>query len=103
MANNYNKEKLVKVGTEGFAMLEECLGRKAAGVNPPQRLLSPPPQVLWRYPHQPQEPRVYVVAQFSYPTKDNMSAMDCYEVAKIYGGTLLVDYPKRKPTRMAYY
>ena len=87
--NYYSKEKLVKVGMEGFAMLHECLGRKGARVNAPQR---PPPTP-------PQGPQV--VTPISYRTKDNVSAMDCYEAATICGGTLVVDYPKRKPMRVA--
>ena len=92
MAYNNNKEKLMKVGMEGFAMVDECYGK----LNTPQR--PPQQQLFYRYQYQPQESHVYVVTQFSSSTKE-VSTVDSYEAAKIYGGTHIV----KKPTRVAYY
>jgi len=103
MAYNNTKEKLMKVGMEGFAMVDECYGRKATRLNTPQRPPPPPQQFLHRYQYQPQESHVYVVMKCSSPTKDASASLDSYEAANIYGGTLIVDYPKRKSTRVAYY
>ncbi|KAM7485043.1 hypothetical protein LguiA_001052 [Lonicera macranthoides] len=104
MAYNNNKEKLLKVGMEGFAMVDECYGRKAAKLNTPQRSPPPPRQLFCRYQcqYQPQESHVYVVTHLPSSTKD-VSAVDSYEAAKIYGGTLIEDYPTKKTTRVAYY
>ncbi|KAK6941026.1 Glycoside hydrolase, family 28 [Dillenia turbinata] len=67
---------LAKVGTEAFALLEECVGRKS---RPPIGYSHHIPQ--HHIPYQP---------QFVAPPRE--AELDCYEAAQIYGGVLIADY-----------
>lgn len=73
---------LAKVGREGFALLEECVGRKTRLVNQNHR----------QY-HHPQQQFQYAATQGYDPSVE----IDCNEVAKMYGGVVITDYRAKKP------
>ncbi|KAI3821913.1 hypothetical protein L1987_09489 [Smallanthus sonchifolius] len=68
---------------------------------------APPNEIpkLFHYQHQPQ--KSYVIRQQLYTTQVHAArietVVDCYEAAKRYGGTAVVDYTKRKPTRRGFF
>ncbi|KAL8121548.1 hypothetical protein AgCh_018329 [Apium graveolens] len=88
MAPTKSSSDLMKVGLEGFAMLDEYFGNK--------KKQQPQPQPLQyqqhRYWHQPQQPKVQVITHV--PAAAQTVRIDCYEAAKFYGGTVIADYPK---------
>lgn len=94
MAPSKSSSDLMKVGLEGFAMLDEYFGHKKK--QQPQSKPQPQPQPLHykqhRYWHQPQKPRVQVITPV--PAAAQAVRIDCYEAAKFYGGTVIADYPK---------
>lgn len=99
-----SKSNLMKAAHEGFAMLDEFFERKRgkASSQPP-----PPKQQHDRfmnmYQRQPQKPHVYQVLVPAQEAKAAATAtMDCYEAARLFNGTVIVDYPntsKKLPVR----
>ncbi|WOH07301.1 hypothetical protein DCAR_0726731 [Daucus carota subsp. sativus] len=87
MAPGKSSSDLMKVGLEGFAMLEEYLGHKKKQQPQPQPLV----YKQHKYWHQPQKPTVQVITQV--PAAAQAVRIDCYEAAKFYGGTVIADYP----------
>ncbi|KAK1387540.1 hypothetical protein POM88_015718 [Heracleum sosnowskyi] len=95
-----SKSNLVKAAHEGFAMLDEFFERKK-GKAPSQPPLPIPKQhdrYMNMYQRQPQKPHVY---QVLVPVPEAKVAtatatIDCYEAARIFNGTVIVDYPNTK-------
>ncbi|KAF8401426.1 hypothetical protein HHK36_012365 [Tetracentron sinense] len=63
---------LAKVGKEGFALLDECLGRK----------VSKPTQ----------QPHAYQLQKMGTQYLPRKEDIDCYQAFQMYGGTLIVEY-----------
>ncbi|KAI3821925.1 hypothetical protein L1987_09501 [Smallanthus sonchifolius] len=103
-----SKTELTKIGAEGFALIDDlCGGHKLNPKYCSSIVNAPPNQIprLFHYQHQPQQP--YVVRQQVYATQVHAArietVVDCYEAAKRYGGTVVVDYAKRKPARKGFF
>ncbi|KAI8561717.1 hypothetical protein RHMOL_Rhmol04G0362500 [Rhododendron molle] len=77
MARQADYDHLVKVGLEGFAMVDKLFGPE-------------------RYQKQQQK-----YQQKQKPQMKQEVAIDCNEAAKLYGGMVVADF-KRKPLRAAY-
>nr|KAJ0218130.1 hypothetical protein LSAT_V11C300110170 [Lactuca sativa] len=105
----YSKAKtdLKKIGAEGFSLLDDHCPRgqnskrssasaAAAATAPPYRTQ---PQM---FPCQYKPQQTYFVQQA--PPETEM-VIDSYQAANMYGGTLLVDYPKtnRKPIHNGWF
>ncbi|KAK1390450.1 hypothetical protein POM88_018628 [Heracleum sosnowskyi] len=90
MAPIKSSSDLMKVGLEGFAMLDEYFGHKKK--QQPQPQPQPLQYAQHRYWHQPQKPKVQVITPV--PASAQAVRIDCYEAAKFYGGTVIADYPK---------
>ncbi|KAK9079919.1 hypothetical protein SSX86_001594 [Deinandra increscens subsp. villosa] len=112
MANYSNSNtELAKIGVEGFALLDGFYGaaNRSNPKYPPWTVSGPPPNQtpnLFHYNHHPQQP--YVVRQQMYVTQVQAArvetVVDCYEAAKRYGGTVVVEYyPKRKTRRKGFF
>lgn len=91
-----SKSNLVKAAHEGFAMLDEYFERKRG-----KALSQPPPpkqhdQYMNMYQRQPQKPRVYQVLVPAPEAMATTATIDCYEAAKLFNGTVIVDYPNTK-------
>ncbi|KAL8157974.1 hypothetical protein AgCh_002613 [Apium graveolens] len=92
-----SKSNLVKAAHEGFAMLDEFFERKRG-----KGLLQPQPpkqhdQYMHMYQRKPQKPHVYQVPVPAAEAKAAVTAtIDCYEAAKLFNGTVIVDYPNAK-------
>ncbi|KAG8370457.1 hypothetical protein BUALT_Bualt14G0118900 [Buddleja alternifolia] len=87
-----NKEDLVRIGIEGFALVDKYIekkGRPSAPKKPTQTCL---------YQYQPQQAQVYQVK----PVSANEKMMNSYEVLRFHDGVSVVDYSKRKSSTMAY-
>ena len=97
MATRFSKTELVKFGLEGFGLVDEIYGRSSKGrkvVVPPQVLQEVPRHQSCIYKYQPQQPQLYQLPS----TKSSDGVLDSYQVAKLYDGMLIVDYPpKTKP------
>ncbi|KAK1435984.1 hypothetical protein QVD17_01758 [Tagetes erecta] len=99
-----SKTELAKIGAEGFAVLDDFnprYGSSSTVSAPPNQA----PSMFHRYKHRPQQP--YLVRQQVYATQVQTTrvetVVDCYEAAKKYGGTVVVDYAKRKSTRWGFF
>ena len=95
MATKYCKAELLKFGLEGFGMVEESYGRSSKA-----REVVVPPQVprhqLCKYQYQPQQAQLYQLP--------STGVLDSHQVAKLYNGMLIVDYPpKTKPASNHYF
>ncbi|KAK9076090.1 hypothetical protein SSX86_004423 [Deinandra increscens subsp. villosa] len=95
-----NTTELSKIGKEAFDAIDHDIfpmGRSSTAS------LSRTPQQAYQchYRYQPQQ--AYVVRQQVYDapvaTRMTESVINCNEAAKRYGGTVFVEYPKRKPAR----
>lgn len=84
MASQAEINRLVKVGLEGFVMVDAYFGPKWYPMQQP------------KYP-QKQEPQM---KQEVAPMKQG--AIDRYEAANQYGGMAVLDYSKRKPVHVVY-
>lgn len=83
---------LVRIGEEGFAILDACLGNKGrSNLQKPHVTREPNPICLYRY--QPQQARVCQVKP------DEI--MNSYEVLRFYEGEMVKDHT-RKSQAMAY-
>lgn len=89
MAPNKSSSDLMKVGLEGFAMLDEYFGQKKKQQHQYKQ---------HRYWYQPQKPQVQVIKPVPAAVERRI---DCYEAARFYGGTVIADYPNNKMTRKA--
>ncbi|KAJ0575879.1 hypothetical protein HanIR_Chr05g0217841 [Helianthus annuus] len=101
-----SKAELVRIGSDAFAMLEFSSGHKSNHKYSTSTVSDPPNQnTMFHYQHHRQQP--YVVRQQVYTTQVQAAmvetVVDCYEAAKRYGGTVIVDYAKRKPTRRGFF
>uniref|UniRef100_A0A251UD60 Uncharacterized protein n=1 Tax=Helianthus annuus TaxID=4232 RepID=A0A251UD60_HELAN len=94
MAHTYkNKTDLATIGKEAFDVIDSR-GRQYSK------------QHVSHYQYQPQQAYVvreqvyaapYVVQQQVYAAPVSKRVITCDDAAKMYGGTLFVEYPKRKP------
>ncbi|KAI3679947.1 hypothetical protein L2E82_50683 [Cichorium intybus] len=109
----YSKNKtdnLVKIGEETFVLIDGIFFGGRNSRPPPSAPATAPPsrtqQQVFHHQYQPQQP--YVVQQRQaydapIPAKRTERVINCNEAAKMYGGTLFVDYPKRKPARKGFF
>ncbi|KAG8370460.1 hypothetical protein BUALT_Bualt14G0119200 [Buddleja alternifolia] len=86
------KEDLMRIGREGFALVDEYIGKKGR----PTASKKPTQTCLYQY--QPQQAHVYQVKPFSA----NEKTMNSYEVVQFRDGVSVLDYSKRKSSTMAY-
>ncbi|KAL4570347.1 hypothetical protein LXL04_025999 [Taraxacum kok-saghyz] len=100
----YSKNKktdLAKIGVETFAIIDDIFPGGRQSTAPPSRTQ----QQVFHHQYQPQ--RAYVVQQQVYDapmsTQRTERVISCNEAAKIYGGTLYMDYPKKKPARKGFF
>ncbi|XP_071705173.1 uncharacterized protein [Rutidosis leptorrhynchoides] len=84
-----SKTELSMIGAEAFALLDDNFTSRPTA--PPRR---PPPQI---FPYQYRAQQTYVFQQI--PAERNETVINCYEAVHKYGGSLVVEYPKRKPAR----
>ncbi|KAI3679948.1 hypothetical protein L2E82_50684 [Cichorium intybus] len=96
------KTDLAMIGAEAFALLDDNFPRGqnlkrplTASTAPPRRN---PPHV---FPCQYKPQQAYFVQQV--PAERTEMVIDSYQAVNVYGGTMLVDYPKRKPTRKGFF
>lgn len=90
MATSKSSSDLMKVGLEGFAMLDEYFGHKKK---------QQPQYKQHRYWYQPQKPQVQVITPVPAAVGYRI---DCYEAAKFYGGTVIADYPNNNITKKPF-
>ena len=107
-----NTADLANLGKETFDDIDTFFPRgrnskhpSAAAVIPPTR--TPQPHQVFHY-HQYQPQQAYVVRQQVYhdapvAAMRTERVINSYDAAKMYGGTLYVDYPKRKPARKGFF
>ncbi|GKD35817.1 hypothetical protein Tco_1251326 [Tanacetum coccineum] len=94
------KNDLVKIGDDAFDLLDGFSGwhesKASSGV--PSSYTT---KQVFHSQYQPDS--AYVVRHKVYvtpvQTMRNERVMDSYEAAKMFGGTVIVDYPKHKPSR----
>ncbi|KAI3821914.1 hypothetical protein L1987_09490 [Smallanthus sonchifolius] len=103
-----SKTELAKIGAEGFAHLDDlCGGHKSNTKYSSSAVSAPPTEIPNLFHYQHQRRQSYVVRQQVYTTQVHAArietVVDCYEAAKRYGGTVVVDYAKRKPTRKGFF
>ncbi|KAD4384943.1 hypothetical protein R6Q59_010929 [Mikania micrantha] len=103
-----SKTELAKIGAEGFSLLDDFNGKHKSNPMFSSSTSSAPPNHIpevFHYQHQPQQP--YVVRQQVYVNQVQArrfeTVVDCYEAARRYGGTVVVDQVKRKPTRWGFF
>ncbi|KAJ0666189.1 hypothetical protein HanPI659440_Chr17g0664081 [Helianthus annuus] len=100
MAHNFKSTTdLAKIGKESFADIDEYFPR---GCQYSKQQVShyhqyQPQQASHYHQYQPQQ--AYVVQQQVYAAPVTKRVITCNDAAKMYGGTLFVEYPKRKPAR----
>lgn len=88
-----SKSNLMKAAHEGFAMLDEYFDRKK-GKAPSQPPVKQHDQYMMNmYQRQPQKPHVYQVLVPVPEAKAATATIDCYAAAKLFNGTVIVDYP----------
>ncbi|KAL8244668.1 hypothetical protein R6Q59_010926 [Mikania micrantha] len=106
----YSKSKtdLTKIGAEGFSLLDNFGGKHKSNAMFSSSTVSAPPNSIpesFHYQHQPQQS--YVVRQQVYVNQVQArrfeTVVDSYEAARRYGGTVVVDQVKRKPTRWGFF
>ncbi|KAI3766499.1 hypothetical protein L2E82_16562 [Cichorium intybus] len=88
------KTQLANIGAEAFALLDGFPSghkSKSSSSTPP----SQPPKKVFQNKYQPET--IYKIPQVQ-ATRVKM-VMDSNEAAKMYGGIVIVDYPKRKSAR----
>ncbi|KAI3812693.1 hypothetical protein L1987_17405 [Smallanthus sonchifolius] len=93
------KTDIAAIGAEAFALLDDNFsgGQRNLKAPSPMATARPsrtPPQA---FPCHYKSQQAYFVQQV--PAKKTDMVIDCYQAANMYGGALLVDYPKRKPAR----
>ncbi|KAI3707300.1 hypothetical protein L6452_25695 [Arctium lappa] len=97
-----SKTNLAMIGADAFALLDDLSGGHKSKPKPSLSKVSVPPRrtpnKLFHYQYQPEE--AYVIRQQEMRTE---TVLDCYEAAKRYGGTVTVDYPKRKPVLKGFF
>ncbi|KAK1438413.1 hypothetical protein QVD17_04222 [Tagetes erecta] len=95
--NSKNKNELTMIGKDAFDAIDELF---------PQGRQSSKPQGLFHY-HQYQPQHAYVVQQQVYDapvaTRMTEQVMTCEEAAKMYRGTLFLEYHKKKPARKGFF
>ncbi|KAK2645444.1 hypothetical protein Ddye_020639 [Dipteronia dyeriana] len=98
MAAQYNKEDLIKAGLVGFAMVDEMNGRRAR-ISPPSAPHFHHHHHHNRHDHHDQQqsyvyhgPQVVTVRE---------AVIDSNQAAQLYGGTVIIEYSKGKPTGWA--
>ncbi|KAJ9556309.1 hypothetical protein OSB04_010923 [Centaurea solstitialis] len=104
-----SKSELVKIGADAFTLLDD-FSYEHKYKPKPSSSTTPPIQPLDKVFHyQYQREQAYVVRQqvmYATPihaTRIESTVVDCHEAAKRYGGTVIVDYSKRKPTRRGFF
>ncbi|KAI3728390.1 hypothetical protein L6452_17025 [Arctium lappa] len=104
-----NTSDLAKIGKETFDLLDNVFPGGHNSKPPSSSTIAPPrrnPQQVFHYQYQPQQ--AYVVQQQVYDApvsggKRTERVINCNEAAKMYGGIVYVDYPKRKPAHKGFY
>ena len=98
------KNDLAKIGDDAFALLDGFSGwhkSKASSSVPSSHTT----KHVFHSQYQPDS--AYVVRRKVYvtpvQTMRNEKVMDSYEAAKMFGGTVILDYPKRKPSRWSIF
>ncbi|KAI3469346.1 hypothetical protein Pfo_026009 [Paulownia fortunei] len=105
---------LVKIGSEGFAIIDEYFGKRV-GKKPyaPQKSRAPQnpapiihrnvaakgPQPINHYIYQAQEPHVYHATRVS---ATEATVVTEHEIAYLHDGMVFKDFPRRRATRMAF-
>ena len=104
-----SKTDLAKIGVDAFALLDDVSGGHKSK---PKPWLS---KVSVRTRHTPNKPlpcqyqpeEAHVIQQQVYiaPVQQMRieTVVDSHEVAKRYGGILILDYPKRKPVHKGFF
>ncbi|KAI3792865.1 hypothetical protein L2E82_06756 [Cichorium intybus] len=101
------KTKLANVGADAFALLDGfSSGHKSKSSS---SIISVPPsepsKKLSNYQYQPEA--TYMIRQQLYvaelQTTRVETVIDSREAAKMYGGTVIVEYPKRKSARRVFF
>ncbi|KAI3707297.1 hypothetical protein L6452_25692 [Arctium lappa] len=104
-----SKTNLDKIGADAFALLEDFSSGHKSKPKPSLSKVSVPPRQtpnkLFHYQYQPEETYVFRRQVYVAPVQEmrNETVVDCYEAAKRYGGTVIVDYPKWKPARKGFF
>ncbi|WOH15882.1 hypothetical protein DCAR_0935429 [Daucus carota subsp. sativus] len=98
-----SKSNLMKAAHEGFAMLDEYFERKR-GKARSQPLQKQHEQFMNMNQQLPQKPHVYQVLVPAQEAKAATATIDCYQAAKLFNGTVIVDYPitKKLPEARRY-
>lgn len=107
--NSKNKTDLAKIGEETFAIIDDIFSGGCNYSKPPSAAATAPPSRIQHqlFHHQYQPQQAYVVQQQVYdasiPAKRTERVINCNEAAKMYGGTVFLEYPKRKPARKGFF
>lgn len=103
--SKHTTHDLAKIGKETFDLIDDIFSVGPHNSKPPSSPSSGTPHQVFHYQYHPQQP--YVVQEQVYdapvPAKMTERVINCNEAAKIYGGTVFVDYPKRKPARKGFF
>ncbi|KAJ9556310.1 hypothetical protein OSB04_010924 [Centaurea solstitialis] len=104
-----SKSELAKIGADAFTLLDDSsYGHKYKPKPSSSTISTSPVQPIDKLFHyQYQREQAYVVRQQVYVAPIHATrtetVVDCHEAAKRYGGTVIVDYPKRKPARRGFF
>lgn len=108
-----HKADLVNIGRDGFAIIDEFFGRKVEKPYAPQKSRAPEnpapliqkkvaakgPRPINHYIYQPQESHVFHATRVS---SSEATVITSHETALLHDGTVFMDFPRKRSTRIAY-
>ncbi|KAJ0911224.1 hypothetical protein HanRHA438_Chr06g0260901 [Helianthus annuus] len=103
-----NTTELSMIGKDTFDIIDDIypVSRRSKHPSEATAPLARTAHTVHHY-HQYQPRQAYVIQQQVYdaPVAARMTGrvINCNEAAKMYGGTVFVDYPKRKPARKGFF
>lgn len=89
-----SKEDLIRIGIEGFRLVDQYLEKKGRSAAPKKPYA--PQTCLYQY--QPQQANLHQVK----PVSSNEKAVNRYEAVQFHDGVSVMDYSKRNPAAMFY-
>ncbi|KAI3694282.1 hypothetical protein L1987_77246 [Smallanthus sonchifolius] len=90
---------LSKIGKETFDSIDDIFPKGRRSKHPSEATGTS--QGYHYHQYQPQQ--AYVIQHQLYDAPVAARVINCNEAAKMYGGTVFVDYPKRKPARRGFF
>ncbi|KAI3787187.1 hypothetical protein L1987_41463 [Smallanthus sonchifolius] len=100
-----NTTDLSKIGKETFDAKDDIfsMGRRSKHPSEATAPISRTSHSQGYHYHQYQPQQAYVIQHQLYDAPVAAKVINCNEAAKMYGGTVFVDFPKRKPARRGFF